>query len=74
VDAFWADGRLVVELDSRAFHGTRAAFERDRVRDATLQVAGHRVLRVTDRRLETEPAAVAEAVRLLLNEPEQTLE
>jgi hypothetical protein len=70
VDAFWPNRRLVVELDSRAYHHTRAAFERDRVRDATLQIAGHRVLRVTHRRLEQEPAAVAEALRLLLgNEP-----
>jgi hypothetical protein len=66
VDAVWQDRRLVVELDSRGFHDTRAAFERDRVRDTALQVAGYRVLRVTHRRLEGEPEEVVRAVRSLL--------
>lgn len=66
VDAVWIGARVVVELDGYAFHRTRAAFERDRVRDTALQLAGYRVLRVTHRRLEAEPAAVTEAVRSLL--------
>jgi len=66
VDAAWADRCLVVELDGHAYHRTRAAFERDRIRDATLQLAGYRVLRVTHARLEREPNAIAEAVRSLL--------
>jgi Transcriptional regulator, AbiEi antitoxin/Protein of unknown function (DUF559) len=65
VDMLWPRQRLVVELDGHAFHRTRAAFERDRVRDAALQRAGHRVLRVTDRRLSAEPAAVIETVESL---------
>jgi very-short-patch-repair endonuclease len=67
VDALWPEQRLVVELDGYAFHGARAAFERDRVRDAAIQLAGYRVLRVTHRRLAAEPGAVAEAVRALLD-------
>jgi hypothetical protein len=66
VDFVWHDGRMVVELDGHAFHRTRAAFERDRVRDASLLVAEYRVLRVTHRRLEAEPAAVIAEVRALL--------
>ena len=66
VDALWRDQRLVVELDGEAFHRTRAAFERDRTRDAALLLAGHRVIRVTHRRLEREPAAVIEMMRALL--------
>jgi hypothetical protein len=66
VDFVWHDDRLVVELDGHAFHRTRAAFERDRVRDASLLVAGYRVLRVTHRRLEAEPAAVIAEARALL--------
>jgi predicted transcriptional regulator of viral defense system len=66
VDMVWADRKLAVELDGYAFHRTRAAFERDRIRDASLALAGYRVLRVTHRRLEHQPAAVAETVRSLL--------
>ncbi len=69
VDAVWHDRRLVVELDSREYHLNRAAFERDRDRDAVLQVAGYRVLRLTHRRLVREPRQVAETVRALLGEP-----
>ena len=66
VDAVWPDRRLVVELDGHAFHRTTAAFERDRERDATLALAGFRVVRFTYRRLDTEPEAVAGIVRALL--------
>ena len=58
VDALWRAEGLVLEVDGWAAHGTRAAFERDRRRDAALQLAGHRVLRVTWRRLADEPLAV----------------
>jgi len=68
VDAVWLAERLVVELDGYAFHRTRRTFEADRIRDAALQLAGYRVLRITHRRLDSEPAAVLEAVRTLLAE------
>lgn len=67
VDVLWANERLVVELDGYAYHRTRAAFERDRSRDATLQIAGYRVLRVTHRMLETDPGAVIDTIRSLLD-------
>lgn len=66
VDAVWHPARLVVELDSRSYHDTSAAFERDRIRDATLQLAGYRVVRLTHRRLESDPEAAVQTVRLLL--------
>lgn len=66
VDALWAEQRLVAELDGFAYHRHRAAFERDRARDATLQAAGYRVVRFTHRRLEREPDAVAGELRSLL--------
>jgi hypothetical protein len=66
VDALWPDQRLVVELDSFEFHRTRAAFERDRARDAALQLAGYRVLRITWRRLRDDPEGVVKSVRVLL--------
>jgi very-short-patch-repair endonuclease len=66
VDFLWPGARVVVELDGYAFHGDRAAFERDRERDATLQLAGYRVLRVTYRRLLKEHDAVIAEVSALL--------
>jgi hypothetical protein len=55
VDMAWSDPRVVVvELDSYAYHGTREAFERDRVRSADLAVAGVPCIRVTQRRLTRE--------------------
>ena len=58
VDAVWRGQRLVVELDSRAHHLNPTAFEQDRVRDVTLQLAGYRVLRITWRRLREQPERV----------------
>lgn len=66
VDALWPRERLVVEMDGFSFHGHRAAFERDRARDAVLQVSGYRVLRLTWRRLEEEPLQIAHEIRSLL--------
>ena len=58
VDLLWRSQRLVVEIDGFAFHGSREAFERDRRRDADLQAHGMRVLRVTWRQLQAEPASL----------------
>lgn len=66
VDAYWPRARLMVEIDSWSFHHHRAAFERDRARDAAMQAAGYRVIRITHRRLEKEPVTVAAELRHLL--------
>jgi hypothetical protein len=66
VDAFWPGTRLTAELDSWEFHGHRGAFERDRARDATLMVAGYRIIRVTHRRIRKEPSKLADEIRHLL--------
>jgi very-short-patch-repair endonuclease len=58
VDLLWPTERLVVEVDGYAFHSTRAAFERDRRRDAELQARGLRVIRVTWRQIVEEPHAL----------------
>ena len=47
VDAYWPDRRLVVECDSRRWHASWAARRNDHARDARLQRAGLRSLRVT---------------------------
>lgn len=66
VDFLWRTAGLVVETDGGVAHGTRSAFERDRVRDAELIAAGYRVVRITRRRLLREPGAVAHQLRRLL--------
>jgi very-short-patch-repair endonuclease len=66
VDFLWRDHRLVVEVDGFAFHATRTASERDRTRDATLQAAGYRVVRLTWRQLTDEPHAVVARLASLL--------
>jgi very-short-patch-repair endonuclease len=67
VDTLWADKQLVVELDSWEFHRGRRAFERDRERDAVLQAAGYRVIRVTWRQLTEQAEELAALIRRLLS-------
>jgi very-short-patch-repair endonuclease len=66
VDFFWPDAGLVIELDGRATHGTRRAFQADRERDGRLTVAGYRVVRFTWWDIARRPAIVADRVRRLL--------
>jgi very-short-patch-repair endonuclease len=65
VDFLWREASLIVEVDGHAAHGTRRAFEEDRLRDAKLTVGGRRVLRISQRRLESAPSAVAAQIRFL---------
>jgi very-short-patch-repair endonuclease len=62
VDFLWREQRFALEADSRDFHGTAVAFERDRRRDRELFRAGYAVLRVTHRQAEREADAVADAI------------
>jgi hypothetical protein len=66
VDFLWPDRRLVVEADSRDFHGTEVAFERDRRRDRELFSVGYNTLRVTHQQAEREASAVAQAIAVRL--------
>jgi very-short-patch-repair endonuclease len=66
VDFLFPDAGLIVEIDSWRYHKTRHAFENDRARDVITTRAGYRTLRFTDRRLEREPRAVAEAIAALV--------
>ncbi|MGH2714644.1 MAG: DUF559 domain-containing protein [Thermoleophilaceae bacterium] len=58
VDFCWPDAKLIVEIDGRAAHGTRGAFERDRLRDRRLLRAGFRTIRLTDRGLRYDEDAI----------------
>jgi predicted transcriptional regulator of viral defense system len=46
-DFHWPGHDLIVETDGWDSHGTRAAFEDDRAKDAALTAAGYRVVRFT---------------------------
>jgi very-short-patch-repair endonuclease len=62
VDFLWPEQRFVLEADSRDFHATDVAFERDRWRDRELMRVAYTVLRVTRLQAETEAQAVADAI------------
>lgn len=62
VDFCWPDRRLIIEADSFEFHGTRAAFERDRRRDQQLRATGWTTIRVTWRQLHEHPGEVIAAI------------
>jgi very-short-patch-repair endonuclease len=61
VDFCWPEQRLIVETDGRR-HLTRAAFERDRARDALMTAVGWRVMRFTTWQVRGDPATVAARV------------
>jgi hypothetical protein len=67
VDAYFAQAQLIVELDSWEFHQDRAAFERDRERDADHLAAGLRTARITWERLVTSPAKEAQRLAAILS-------
>jgi hypothetical protein len=66
VDFAWVVERLIVELDGRETHGTRAAFESDRARDRALTARGWRVIRITWRQLHDDPHSIARDLRSFL--------
>ncbi len=73
LDAYWQTERFAVELDVYETHGTRAAFERDRLRQEDLMLVDIQMTRVTGPRLKREPKAVVERVRTLLQQRRRQL-
>jgi very-short-patch-repair endonuclease len=61
-DACWPDARLVVEVDSRAWHGFGDAPERTERRRAHYAEHGWTVIPVSPARLRTEPDAVRDQI------------
>lgn len=66
LDAYWPRECFAVELDTYDYHGSPAAFERDRIRQEDLKLAGIEIVRITGARLDREPKAVANRLRRLL--------
>ena len=63
VDLLWTAGRLVVELDGYADHGTRGAFMRDRQRDYELMLTGYTVLRLANDEIGQDIHKAVEKIR-----------
>lgn len=61
IDALWLPERIAIELDGRAPHTRAAQFQRDRDKDADLQLAGFVALRFTWADLTRRPAKVTGA-------------
>jgi hypothetical protein len=72
LDVYWPEARFAVELDTFETHGTRAAFERDRLRQEELKLAGIEMIRVTGTRLDREPKVVLERVTRFLSDRAET--
>lgn len=73
LDAYWPRERFAVELDVYATHGSRAACERDRLRQEDLKLRGIEMIRVTGARLDREPHKVMERIGVLLRQRRRQL-
>ncbi len=67
LDAYWPDLRFAVELDLFETHGSRAAFERDRLRQEELKLLGVEMIRITRPRFRREPDAALRNLAALLD-------
>jgi very-short-patch-repair endonuclease len=65
-DAVWPEQRVLVELDSRAWHTGGTSFDDDRARDRAARVAGWTPIRITHRHLHREAAPLARDLHALL--------
>lgn len=68
-DLLWPEQRLIVEVDGNATHGHAVSRRVDRRRDATLQLAGWRTIRIGEAELELEPRETARRLRAALEQP-----
>jgi very-short-patch-repair endonuclease len=66
VDLFYPDRRLIVEADSRRHHEILLAQKDDRARDARLEAAGYRVVRIHYDQVATREDQTAERLRRAL--------
>lgn len=66
VDLLFRGPRVIVECDGDRYHGTRLAREHDARRQARLEAAGYRVLRLTWQQVVSDELRTVERVRLAL--------
>jgi hypothetical protein len=72
LDAYWEVERFAVELDVYETHGSRASFERDRLRQEDLKLRGIEMIRITGRRLERTSRGHRTGWRLAASAPPAT--
>jgi very-short-patch-repair endonuclease len=63
VDLLWRDPGVAVEFDGWDGHSSRVAFERDRLKAATLNSHGISVIPITGRQLRDDPDGVIDRLR-----------
>jgi very-short-patch-repair endonuclease/predicted transcriptional regulator of viral defense system len=68
VDFLFAERRLVLEADGERFHGTPAARQADAARQAALEAAGWRVIRLTWGQVVREEAQTVARLRRVLSD------
>ncbi|MGB7589174.1 MAG: DUF559 domain-containing protein [Solirubrobacterales bacterium] len=73
LDMYWAPERFAVELDGYEYHRSRPAFERDRLRQEELKLAGIEMIRVTASRIAGEPERVMGHLSILLERRREEL-
>ncbi|HEU5104886.1 MAG TPA: hypothetical protein VFU11_03515 [Solirubrobacterales bacterium] len=66
IDAYWEAERFAVEVDGWETHGSRQAFEDDRLRLEEMKLAGIDCIRISARRIETHPKQVAQRIGTFL--------
>lgn len=66
-DFVFDDIKLLVEIDGRAVHSTREAFDSDRARQNELVEAGWTVLRFTASQVADDPRSVVATVRRMVS-------
>lgn len=66
IDCYWPEHELAVELDGRPYHTVIKDIERDRRKDAWLQIHGIRILRVTGARWKRDKRGVEDDLTTLL--------
>lgn len=66
IDAYWEAERFAVEVDGWEAHGSREAFEDDRLRIEEMKLEGIDCIRISARRIETHPKQVAQRIATFL--------
>jgi hypothetical protein len=73
IDAYWQREKFAVEVDGWDAHRTRAAFERDPVRQENLKLAGIDSIRITACRIEREPKVIGDRLAHFLEQRRRPL-